>query len=1120
MAQTDGAAAVWEEEIVIPTYLPGAPNRNPMFLEKRVYQGSSGAVYPFAVVDSVSDERVDVAYRAVFLENEYLKIMVLPGLGGRIQMAYAKWLDYHFVYYNRVIKPALVGLAGPWISGGIEFNWPQHHRPSTFSPVEFALEKRADGCATVWLGEIDRMNRTKGTLGLSLAPGLAYLKVEGRLFNPTGLPQSFLWWANPSVAVNDRYQAIFPPDVEAVFDHGKRDVSQFPIARGTYYKVDYSRGVDLSWYRNIPVPTSYMASRSDYDFMGGYDHGRQAGILHVADHHVSPGKKLWTWGAGEFGKAWERNLTDSDGPYIELMTGVFSDNQPDFTWMRPGETKRFEQYFMPFAAIGSVKNASRDAAITLEQDASGARIGLYSTRRRRWRVRLLRRPAGLEPVALFEATRDVGPENPFTLAVALGHPVPEEELELHVSSGGAELAYCAAWRRRHPFPRPATAPPPPSGVSSIEELFLIGLHLEQYRHATFRPEDYYREALRRDGGDSRANTALGLLLLRRGLFAESVPYFQRAIERILELNGNPPDCGAYLYLGYALELDERYDEAAEAYHKATWDGATRSQACVALASLACRRSDFEACLAFAGTASGDRRAGFPGTIALRKLGRMEEALAAADAALDEDPLDAAALHERLLVAREAERSGRAVGLSAAEALERLERALGDGARNSIELAFRYASCGRFEEGFELLGRLSCAEDPLACYARAAFAERLGRSPQARELLARAERLPPGTCFPNQIEAIGILDLAGRLNPSGAKSFYYLGNLWYNNRCYDRARAAWRRSAELDPGFPTVHRNLALAAFNKARDPAEARAELERAFDLDRTDARVLFELDQLDRRLARPPEERLDRLDRFPALVASRDDLTLERLTLLNVLARHREALAELLGRRFHPWEGGEGKVARQYVAALLGLAKAELRSGGAERAAALAERALSLPESTGEGKLAGTLDSDVHYYRGCALDAAGRKGPARDALELASAGELLPASSAYYNDQPADMIFFQGLALARLARFERARERFRSLVDYGESHRGEEPSIDYFAVSLPDFLLFDDDLARRNAIFCTYLRSLGTLGLAAIDGRPLTEARSLLAEVVAMEPAHAGAIELLRDIEAGWRFP
>lgn len=285
-----GKVRVWEEKILLPTYKIGAPNKNPMFLEKRVYQGSSGKVYPHTVIDRIFDEKEDKAYTAVYLENDYIKVMVLPEIGGRIQRAADKTNGYDFVYYNHVIKPALVGLAGPWISGGIEFNWPQHHRPSTFDPVDFTYRTNPDGSATIVVGEIENMFRTKGMASFTLYPDSTYIEIKAQLFNRTDLPQTFLWWANPAVPVNDNTRSIFPPDVTAVMDHGKRDVSTFPIATGTYYKVDYSRGVDISRYKNLPVPTSYMAAKSDYDFAGGYDDGVQAGILHVADHHISPGK--------------------------------------------------------------------------------------------------------------------------------------------------------------------------------------------------------------------------------------------------------------------------------------------------------------------------------------------------------------------------------------------------------------------------------------------------------------------------------------------------------------------------------------------------------------------------------------------------------------------------------------------------------------------------------------------------------------------------------------------------------------------------------------------------------------------------------------------------------------
>ena len=399
-----------------------------MFLEKRVYQGSSGVVYPYPVIETMSDEKVDKDYLAIWLENEYIIVMVLPELGGRVQMAYDKIARRHFVYYNHVIKPALVGLAGPWISGGIEFNWPQHHRPSTYMPVDTTIEHNADGSVTVWVSEMEKMFHQKGMAGFTLRPGCAYLEIKGRLYNRTDVPQTFLWWANPAVEVNDQYQSVFPPDINAVFDHGKRAVSSFPIATGTYYKMDYSAGVDISNYKNIAVPTSYMGVNSHFNFEGGYENDTHAGMLHVASHHYSPGKKQWTWGNGDFGRAWDRNLTDEivdsvengelrteNGelrterydmpqgsskelcdssqaeksnhtspfsvlssqlrpgfrPYIELMAGVYTENQPDFTWLMPYEEKQFVQYFMPYRELGVVKEASKDLIFNINEVGDG-----------------------------------------------------------------------------------------------------------------------------------------------------------------------------------------------------------------------------------------------------------------------------------------------------------------------------------------------------------------------------------------------------------------------------------------------------------------------------------------------------------------------------------------------------------------------------------------------------------------------------------------------------------------------------------------------------------------------------------------------------------------------------
>lgn len=297
---------VWVEPTSIPTYPAGSVDPNPLFLEQRVYQGSSGSVYPYGVIDKLSEEAVEQSYQAIYLENDYIKIMLLPELGGRVQRAYDKVKHRDFIYHNEVIKPALVGLLGPWISGGIEFNWPQHHRPTTFMPVDYTIDESDDDCATVWMGEIEPMYGLQVMTGFRLYRDKALLEITGKVYNGNDTPRPFLWWANPAVKGGPNHQSIFPPDVTAVYDHGKRDVSDFPIATGTYYKVNYAPGTDISRYQNLPVPTSYMADHSDYDFVGAYCHDEQGGLLHIADHHISPGKKQWTWGNCEFGQAWEK----------------------------------------------------------------------------------------------------------------------------------------------------------------------------------------------------------------------------------------------------------------------------------------------------------------------------------------------------------------------------------------------------------------------------------------------------------------------------------------------------------------------------------------------------------------------------------------------------------------------------------------------------------------------------------------------------------------------------------------------------------------------------------------------------------------------------------------------
>lgn len=1098
MKHIPGRVEVWQENVVIPTYGVGAPDKNPMFLEKRVYQGSSGKVYPYPVIDKIYDEKEDKSYSAVWLENDYLRVMILPELGGRIQRAYDKTNEYDFVYYNEVIKPALVGLTGPWISGGIEFNWPQHHRPTTYAPTDCVLRENADGSKTVSVSEVDQMYGTKGMMQFTLYPDKAYIEIKGQVYNRTNLPQTFLWWANPAVAVNDYTQSIFPPDVHAVMDHGKRDVSKFPIATGVYYKHDYGAGVDISRYKNIPVPTSYMAYHSDYDFVGGYDHQKQAGILHIADHHVSPGKKQWTWGSGDFGKAWDRNLTDENGPYIELMTGMFTDNQPDFTWLKPFEEKTFTQYFMPYKKAANVKNASVEAVLNLEVDGGEAKLCVYTTAQYDNAHVTLSQGGKI----LWERTLLLSPTEVLSETVAVEGAAPETlTLAVYDAQGRMLLDYTPTAPRVEKIPEPAQPARDPRDIATCEELYLTGLHLEQYRHATYLPEDYYLEGLRRDEGDIRLNTAYGQLLLRRGLFAQAQMHFEKAIARMTWKNPNPYQSEAYVCLGLALlyqqaqeqeqeQAQARQDAAFDAFYKATWTAEQQETAFYYLAAIACREKRYQEALGYIDrslvkNAHNLKARGLRASL-LRLLGRTQEAEQQLKSNLQLDAFDYRSRLELETLTQTTHDATLAL--------------MGARAASYIECAIDYAEAGLYACAAAVV-RLCKAESPMLRYYEAFYLAKQGDSAGAEKALAAAAACNPLYCFPNRLEDLCVLEHAIARNPADGKAPYYLGCLFYDKRQYEKALALWERSAQLQPNFPTVWRNLALAYYNTCKKPQQAREAMEKAFSLDTGDARVFLELDQLYKKLGMPPQERLARFDAHRDTFMQRDDLYTEYVTLLNLLGRSQEAYELIMRRRFHPWEGGEGKITRQYATALTQIALEKLAGGDAATAKALLEKALVFPENLGEGKLEGAKDNDIYYALGLAGRALGDEAAAQAHLERAACGDEEPAGMMYYNDQPADMILYQGLANRALGREDAACARFHKLVDYGEKHLFDTVKIDYFAVSLPELQLFEEDLTLRNEAHCHYLIGLGSAGLG-----DKARARESYAKTLAIDCAHLGA--------------
>ena len=1061
----EGGVACWSEPVSIDSYEPGDPDPYPQFLDRRVYQGSSGRVYPMPFIERISREKKPRLWQAIHIENEWIRLMLLPEIGGRIHIGFDKKSNYDFFYRNNVIKPALVGLAGPWISGGVEFNWPQHHRPTTFLPVETAIERDDDGVVTVWHSSIDPMQGMRGNYGVRLRPDSSLIEVDARLHNRADEPQTFLWWANVAARSHEQYQSFFPTDVSFVADHARRAITAFPRADRPYYGVDYpalateaNPDADrLDIYSNIPVPTSYMITDTVDDFFGGYDHRADAGFVHWADHSISPGKKQWTWGNGPIGHAWDRQLTDTDGPYVELMAGVYTDNQPDFSFIAPAETRRFSQFWYPISAIGPAHQASRDVAVSLSLGGGSAVLGVAVSRILTGALMQLSGPTG----QIGSWTADLAPGDPFTVNAPVPNGTAEHDLVLTVTVEGSELL---RWQPRDPetppvVPWAATEPPLPSDISTADELYLTGVHLAQYRHPTRSAVDYFVEALRRDPGDHRAAIALGGWHHGRGEYDEAIAAFENALGRMTRRNLNPNTGEASYRLGLTLERVGQLGAARERFAKAAWDSAWARPAHLAIARLDLRCGSNERALeqleAAAGSDAPSAEAVHLRIVALRRVGRSAQAETVLNDSLRLDPLDPVllALAGSLEVADPHTVVSVAVGLARAG---ELAAALGltDGLAAS-----RYA-------GF-------ANPVPLVHYLRAQWCEARGDTAagEAERAIARTAALE--YAFPYGLDDHDALRAALRADPSDAQAKALLGT-WMLGAGRPMEALALLDSATASGSTDAVTwRNRAIAIMAVDGDPEHADASLARALELSVNDARLVFERDVLAVLRGVTAEERLVALAQYDRAVFERDDLTLQYLGLLVDVGRDEEALEIVSSRWFQPFEGGEGQVIAVYDRAILASARRALESDP-ERAVQLLEQSIDAPDNLGEGRHPAVSTAERDVVLGDALTRTGRVDEAEAVWRRAAHG---PGALAVSTGPVTPSEYWRGVAQLRLGNLSEADSVWDQLDAAADALEDEKPRVDYFATSLPELLLFDTDTDANWRSRIELLRALSASG-------------------------------------------
>ncbi len=1032
-AQTlNGQVEIWEEMLTLPTYEPGPPDKNPMFYVPAAYQGAKRVIYPYPLMDKLSTEKKEKDHRAVYLENEYLKLCFLPDIGGRLFYATDKTNNYEIFYRQHVIKPANIGMLGAWISGGIEWCVFHHHRASTYLPVEYKLVENDDGSKTIWFGENEPRQRMNWSIGLTLYPGRSYLEADVRMYNPTQHTHSILYWANVATHVNDEYQVFFPPSVHQGVYHAKSSFIHWPVSDEVYEGKDYSGQIEVSWWKNHPDPISIFAHDLQEDFMGGYDHARDAGTVHVGNHHILKGAKLWEWGPGAYGQMWDSEiLTDEDGPYAELMVGGFSDNQPDYSWIGPGEVKRLKQYWYPVREIGGIKKANLDAAVNIRY-ISGKRVVLALNATRELEdCRVLLQE---NDKVLYKRTINLGPGRPYSATISVNGPSDLTRFKLRLlDSNGTELiAYqekAATYQKE--LPEVVSPPRKPAEIENMEELVLAGQRILQFHNPGLEPKDYFLEATRRDPLNTMANLHLGNLAAKAGSYEEAADYYRKTIRRITSDYTRPRDCEALYRLGVVLKKQKKYEAAIDTLYRATWDQAWISASYYELAGISMIRGDFPKALDQLNR-SISRNAINPKALALksavlRQLKDKAEAGIVARRSLLLNPLGHMAAFELL--------QNNAISHS------EFSKLMNGNKENYLELACSYINTGLFEEAAAVLDLALESRDsllisyPILYYYRGWIAAELGNKEIAGNYYAFASGASTDYVFPYRFETLDILKAAIELNPEDASAWYYLGNVLYDHQPGE-ALSCWNKAVELNQELAIAFRNLGWGYYRYLDDIPGAIEHYETALGVKQDDPRYYYELDVLYELNNEALERRQKLFLNNHETVKERDDAYLREIEVLILNGNYDTAITYLDEHTFIRQEGVLG-LHDLFVDAQLLKGRKFLLSGNYGKALEHFLRADTYPPNQRIGRISNyRKEAQIFYFTGLAYLGLNEKNQARNFLKKVL--DIQVGQSEY--------LYYRALSQIELGQEEEAQATAEQLIQAGKEALEKVGEADFFA--------------------------------------------------------------------------
>ncbi len=909
---------VWEDALIIPTYDEGPPDVNPPFDLLNAVRFN----YPYTLRDNLTDRRAPRKWRTLNLENEYLRVAVVPDMGGRLLSCLDKATGAEMFYANPSFKFAQVAYRGAWATFGIEFNFPVSHNWVTASPVDFATVRYPDGSASILVGNIDLVYGMQWRVELRLRPGRAELEQATTLYNRSDLRHRFYWWTNAAVEVWDDSRLIYPMDFTA--SHGFTEVDTWPVD---------AKGVDLSRLGNhLAGPVSLFSHASREGFMGVWHPRTNAGVAHYASPAELPAKKVWSWGADADGRDWRKALSDNESAEAEIQAGLFR-NQETYAFLEPQETIRFTEHWMPVRALGGFSRVTPEAVLLVDRTGPGRAlaVGLNVTERVvGGRIRVFDRdslveddPFSLDPSSsLRKAYPGLPPKARYTVEVIAGdgRVLVRHTEEVYDNTPRDEVKV---------GPQPPRHWPP---VASRTDLDFVEMGADQeLRGQLLIARRTYDEGLRRFPRSFALEKAAGRLEVDLKRYDEAIGHLEAARTRMT------PDPEISYHLGCAYAALGEEHRARSFWEEATRFRATRPAALTQLARLRARQGDLGASLALLGQAfeasPGLTRAGGLEVILLRRGGQLRRAGERLAFWRSEDPTSSTLRNE-------------AVKLGQADA--GLWRHLAGDPQRVLEVAIDYMEVGAYGDALELLAReypregvvaepgaVLPQDHPEIAYYRAFCREKLGQDGQAdREA---ASRMSTTYVFPQRPLTLPVLRSALELNAEDATAHFLLGSLYLSGGMTGQAIAEWEQTRRLDPRRPVLHRNLGLTLLHGGGDMVHAREVLEEGLSADPGNPQVYLGLDQALELLGRPAAERVAALQRYPGNATPPPEIVFKLALALAEEGRFDEAEGLFAG-RFFPREETGTNVRAVWIEVRLRRALALASAGKAREALAVAE--------------------------------------------------------------------------------------------------------------------------------------------------------------------------------------